>query len=179
MISDGLRASPAGRRPLAPRGPGMEHGPRRPGRRAPPPQRFSPASHARGPMLPRALVAVALLALAPVLAGCVSPGGLLSPASAAPKIDLLSAASPLWPDHENEPHPAFGWPTLTHPATGAGVPAFWKPVPMAPAVTKVTGVAHVAQAEGVKEGAGIAVFGSIALVPGEGQPSSVVDVSDP
>src|SRR5207247_1256513 len=103
-------------------------------------------------MSARALAFVLALAAAPVLAGCVNPAASLQKASLAPHLDLLAAPDSLWPDHENEPHPLFGWPTLTHPAVGASAPAFWAPVPMAPSVTKVAGLAHVAQAEGVKEG---------------------------
>jgi hypothetical protein len=120
---------------------------------------------------------VPLVLAAFLLAGCVTPST-LAPQSAVPDLKLLPQAASLWPDHENAPHPAFGWPTLTHPAAGASVPAFWKPIPDA-LPPKITGMKHLAKAEGVQEGAGIALFGSIALVPGEGKPSSVVDISDP
>jgi hypothetical protein len=132
-------------------------------------------------MSARPLSVVIALVAAPVLAGCVAPGGLLSSSSAAPHVaDLLASPTSLWPDHQNEPHPAWNWPTLTHPALANGmVPAWWKPIPSAN-VTKITGLKLVAKdPAGVDRGAGIALFGSLALVPGEGPQSYVVDISHP
>jgi hypothetical protein len=123
--------------------------------------------------------ALAGAAIVVLLAGCVSPGSLLSPSSVAPKLDLLAARASLWPDHQNEPHPAYGWPTLTHPATGAGLPALWKPIPMAPIPSSVKGLEHVAKVSGFSQGAGMSIFGSIAVVPGFGPQSAFVDISDP
>ncbi|MFA5862952.1 MAG: hypothetical protein WDA16_14770 [Candidatus Thermoplasmatota archaeon] len=126
-------------------------------------------------------VLVALMALAAlVLAGCVTPGSLLSTSSVAPlKLDLLAATDSLWPDHQNEPHPSYGWPTLTHPATGAEVPALWKPIPAAN-VTKIAGLKHVAQStKDVKTGAGVALFGSLAVLPGFSKENYVIDISEP
>ncbi|MFA5862361.1 MAG: hypothetical protein WDA16_11775 [Candidatus Thermoplasmatota archaeon] len=124
---------------------------------------------------------LALLAIAPLLAaGCVAPSAILNKNSVAPDLALLPSATSLWPDHENEPHPSYGWPTLTHPATSTGeVPAFWKPIPEAN-VTKITGLKHITATPGITKGAGIALFGSLALVPADsGKDSYVVDISNP
>jgi hypothetical protein len=132
-------------------------------------------------MVPRGspLVAAALIGVL-FLAGCLSPGSLLSRENAVPDLDLLPQAASLWPDHQNEPHPAFGWPTLTHPATGANVPKLWASVPNATLPASVTGLKHVAKAPGaVTRGGGTALFGSLAIVPGYGESSSIVDLSDP
>ena len=123
-----------------------------------------------------------VLAVAATLlfAGCVSAN--LNPLATAPGVvkDLLPQKDSLWPDHQNAPHPSFGWPTLTHPATSANAPAFWKPIPAAPNVTKITGLKHLAQStKDVKGGAGIALFGSLALVPSDSTTNYVVDISDP
>jgi hypothetical protein len=124
-----------------------------------------------------ALASVVLLAL---VAGCVSPGGLLSRSSVAPAADLRAAAAPLWPDHQNEPHPAYGWPTLTHPAVSNGtIPPWWQPIPDAN-VTRIAGLTHVAKSPPtVARGAGMSLFGSLAIVPGFGEQSSILDVRDP
>ena len=45
----------------------------------------------------------------------------------------MAATDSIFPDHENEPHPAFGWPTLTHPAVGANVPGCARTIPRATA----------------------------------------------
>jgi hypothetical protein len=93
--------------------------------------------------------------------------------------DLL-ADGRLWTDSQNFPHPAFGWPTLSSPATGDGLPAHWAPIaPKAlPDPIKSIKLLSKSPAE-VKSGAGIAMFGSLAVVPGYGKDSAVVDVSDP
>lgn len=126
----------------------------------------------------RVLLAVALLGA--LLSGCVS-ASFLSPASGVTDVaTLLAAKDSLWPDHQNEPHPAFGWPTLTHPATSNGtVPTYWQPIPDA-GVTKITGLSHVSKSPAaVVRGAGTSLFGSLAIVPGFGESSSILDVSDP
>src|SRR5438067_11846446 len=72
-------------------------------------KRFFGARPACGGML-RVHLALAF-ALAFALAGCTS--AVLNPASVAPAVTgLLPQADSLWPDHQNQPHPAFGWPTL-------------------------------------------------------------------
>jgi hypothetical protein len=116
-----------------------------------------------------------------VLSGCITPPStLLHPAGQTGASGLLFAQNAsLWPDHENEPHPSYHWPTLTHPAVGGKVPYWWQPIPNATLPTQVTGLTHVAQASDVPAGAGIAVFGRIALVPADGPTEYVVNLSDP
>src|SRR5579885_3403574 len=122
---------------------------------------------------------LALAATLALLAGCTTPA-LLSPASVAPALpSLLAGSASLWPDHQNEPHPAWDWPTLAHPATGK-VPAFWAPIENATLPSDIKGLEHVARSpDAVKAGAGIALFGSIALVPTEQAQNYVLDIHDP
>jgi hypothetical protein len=115
------------------------------------------------------------LLVAASLAGCLQgsePSDVILP----PVTDLL-AGTPLWLDPQNTPHPQFGWPTLSSPPEGAS--GWWAPIPAAELPNPLTGLSHLAQVEGVSKGGGIALFGSIAVVPGYGTESSVVDISDP
>ncbi|MBI2383475.1 MAG: hypothetical protein HYV18_05335 [Gammaproteobacteria bacterium] len=88
------------------------------------------------------------------------------------------AGPPLWDDPQNTPHPQFGWPTLSSPPP-APRPAYWDPIPARPLPNPIAGLEHVAQAKGVKAGAGIALFGRLAVVPGFGETSKIVDLADP
>jgi hypothetical protein len=137
-------------------------------------------------MLPRLLVAAALVGLA--FAGCMDdettdPGQDPVPGSgtAGPLYKgagTLFAGPALYKDPQNAPHPAFNFPTLAHPAVGPGVPEFWAPIAPTAVPAQVTDLQPVGSA-GLRSGAGIAVFGSLVVVPGYGQPSAVVDISDP
>lgn len=123
-----------------------------------------------------ALLLLPLLALA----GCVQPAADIDAASALPTGELLAAEVGLWLDPQNAPHPAFGWPTLVHPAADEVAPQWWKAIPNAPAVESITGIEQVAGiGADVSSGAGIALFGSLAVVPGFGEESYTVDISDP
>ena len=140
-------------------------------------------------MLGRFLLAAALVAT--LFSGCMddtaSPGGDDSTSSA----DYAKAgydytgpgnffAGPaLYEDPQNTPHPAYNWPTLSHPAVGPDVPALWKPNQGTDLPVDVTELVHVAQVPGVSAGAGIALFGSLAVIPGFGAPTFFVDISDP
>ncbi len=128
---------------------------------------------------PALLAALALLAV-PVLAGCVNPTGVLQQASAPESTGLMAQAASLWPDHENEPHPAFGWPTLTHPAVNGTVPEWWQPIANATVPADIKGLSHLAKSpDAVKSGAGIALFGRLALVPSDGPDAYVLDITNP
>ncbi|HUR25931.1 MAG TPA: hypothetical protein VM327_07975 [Candidatus Thermoplasmatota archaeon] len=89
------------------------------------------------------------------------------------------AGPALYEDPQNTPHPAYNWPTVAHPAVGADVPKWWRPNHGTDLPVAVTGLEFAAQSPGVPAGAGIALFGSIAVVPGFGQPTSFVDISEP
>lgn len=131
-------------------------------------------------MMPwRALAGLALLTAA--LAGCVTPpSDELTGAAALDAGGLLAAPEQLFADHQNAPHPKYGWPTLTNPPTGASVPAWWQPIEAAPLPEHIAGVDLLAGTDGdVESGAGIALFGGLAVVPGFGKPSSIVDIRDP
>lgn len=128
----------------------------------------------------RSLFLVAALLAVPILSGCVSPAVEVNPNIVIPMSGLLTSPDALWLDHENEPLPAWNWPTLTHPATGPGVPDFWKPIPNATVPAHIAGIKLAAKSPAeVPSGGGIALFGSIALVPGYGKESFVVDISSP
>jgi hypothetical protein len=132
-----------------------------------------------------ALLLSLLAVVALLLAGCVTPPDSLTTAASTGGIpDLLAAPASLWPDHENEPHPGFGWPTLTHPAiangTGTVVPSWWEPIANATIPANIQGLKHVAKGPSeVTQGAGIAVFGRLALVPSDAKDSWVLDITDP
>lgn len=118
--------------------------------------------------------------VAVALAGCATTPFPVGPASAQAEPEaFLAGATPLWDDPQNAPHPLWNWPTLTHPAVGDGVPAWWAPIPAAPLPDAVTGLQHVKRAQGVASGAGIALFGSLAVVPGFSSTSYIVDLSTP
>ena len=127
--------------------------------------------------------AVASATFALLLAGCVTPPAAeLDPAEGALPIGLpsLDPASFEFLDPENVPHPKFGWPTLVAPAQGESVPAFWKPIEAVELPDPIAGIVHAVQADGVAMGAGISLFGSLAVVPGYSEGVSyVVDITDP
>ncbi|MEA3166653.1 MAG: hypothetical protein QOJ26_1525 [Thermoplasmata archaeon] len=134
---------------------------------------------------------VALVAIlsAGLLAGCfggkddstgTTNGGLLTGA------DQLFAGPALWLDPQDTPHPKWNWPTLANPPVGPNVPSYWQPIAMKPLPGHIAGlslVSNVGPAQGITAGAGIAVFGSLAVVPSDGwngaEGGVVVDVSDP
>jgi hypothetical protein len=93
----------------------------------------------------------------------------------------LFAGPALYHDPQNTPHPAYNWPTLSHPATGPGVPEWWQPNNGTDLPMEVTDLQPVAQTPGIESGAGIALFGRLAVVPSYSTtvPSKVVDISDP
>lgn len=129
----------------------------------------------------RGMTLAIVTTLALLVAGCVAPAVEPAAVDAASALDgLFASATPLWVDPQNAPHPAFNWPTLTNPGEGADVPALWNPITAKPLPEHISGIAHVAAAsEEVVKGAGIALFGSMAIVPGYGEPSKIVDITDP
>jgi len=128
----------------------------------------------------RALVAL-LVALPFALAGCVGSTQEILPESVPAGLLLKPAAVELWHNPQTTPHPAFGFPTLTQPATGESVPEAWRPIPAAELPAKITGLELLAAGAdaGIESGAGMSVFGSLAVVPGYGAGTKVVDISDP
>lgn len=142
-------------------------------------------------MLGRMLLAAALVAT--VFSGCLDGGSddatgagsdagtTGQPGYAYSGPGTLFAGAPLYEDPQNTPHPAYNWPTLSNPAVGPNVPKYWRPNNGTDLPMSVTELAHVAQTPGVSSGAGIALFGSLAVVPSYSTSvnSSVVDISDP
>lgn len=138
-------------------------------------------------MLHRLLVAGLLVGT--LFAGCldsddatdgdpeVSPVGLPGYSYTGP--GTLFAGPALYEDPQNTPHPAYNWPTLSNPAVGADVPDWWKPNQGTDLPTEINDLSLVAETPEVASGAGIALFGSLAVIPGYGEPSYTVDISDP
>ena len=125
-------------------------------------------------------VLVALSLVAAALAGCVTPPSDQLTGAALDAGGLLAATEQVFADKQNAPHPLYGWPTLTNPATGAGVSEWWQPIEGVALPEHIAGIAHVAETKGdVESGGGIALFGRLAVVPGYGKPSSILDISDP
>jgi hypothetical protein len=141
------------------------------------------------------LLAVATVFTLSAFAGCLAKPGTPSD-GAVPNADpalapgsilgtlgidhLLKAGPALWKDPQNTPHPAWGWATLANPAAGTTLPQWWNPMPSAVLPAHVTGLTHVAQlTEGVPAGAGIAVFGSLAVVPEDAKMTHIVSLADP
>jgi hypothetical protein len=95
--------------------------------------------------------------------------------------DTLEAADdPLWENPQTYPHPAFDWPTVTNPADGQDAPKWWEPIPERDIP------ANPSSLEGVGEtgdedpsGAGIALFGSLAIVPSWDDQTAIHDISNP
>jgi hypothetical protein len=137
----------------------------------------------------RRLLFAALLVGA-LFSGCLddeagSPGGEDVPAGqrgyAYTGPGTLFAGAALYEDPQNTPHPAYNWPTVSHPAVGPGVPDLWKPNQGTDLPVEVNDLSFVAQTPGITSGAGIALFGSLAVVPSYSTTvnSSIVDISDP
>jgi hypothetical protein len=126
----------------------------------------------------RSLPALLLVAVPLALAGCID--GAQAPVDAQNALGtLLPATEALWANPQTTPHPLFGFPTVTHPATGAGVPEWWMPIDAAELPASITGIAPLAQAADIGSGAGMTVFGRLAIVPGFFGPSHILDISDP
>lgn len=126
----------------------------------------------------RAIILSAFLALS-ALAGCIGTDETDGTPSQ-PVIEDLFAGNPLWADPQNTPHPDWNWPTLSSPPNATHLPAFWAPINGTALPDVITGIEPFAASPAeVKSGAGIAIFGSIAFVPGFSEESYVVDISDP
>ena len=124
-----------------------------------------------------------MIAVAMSLSGCLATvvnTGSVASAEGPEATSGIFAGAALWPDPQNAPHPAYNWPTLSNPpAATAGAPAFWQALPAAPVPEDIAGLQHVKRVPGNIRGAGIAVFGSIVVVPGFSADSHIVSVADP
>jgi hypothetical protein len=134
-------------------------------------------------MLQRA--ALAVLFMAALLAGCLGNNNpAASGAHAMTGATALVPGPALWDDPQNTPHPKWHWPTLSHPAINGTVPTWWTPIAAKPLPAHIGGLTHVSQAVGldgkaIPAGAGIAIFGHIAVVPEDSKLAHFVDISDP
>lgn len=93
-------------------------------------------------------------------------------------LGLEPSLEPLWYDPETAPHPAFDYPTLSHPPAGEIKNPWLRPIPAAPLPANIVGLKHVAQVKGAPSGAGMSLIGSIAILP-SGSGTRFVDISDP
>lgn len=130
----------------------------------------------------RGLLVAGTLVVAALAGTIVAGDAILSPLEGLADVtrtagNSLAAGAPLWADPQNTPHPAYGWPTISSPP--ADPPPWWQPIPASPLPATVTGMEHEARAAGVFKGAGMAAFGGIAVVPGFGSPTKIVDIRDP
>lgn len=149
-----------------------------------PRRRSSTTTHINGPRPfegSMRTVGAPLAVAALFLAGCLGTGGSDDLGRRVGLKELLTAATePLWYNPQTTPHPAFGFPTMTHPAVGAAVPEAWKPIDKAPLPASIQGLEHfTATQDEVESGGGIALFGSLAFVPGYTTDSYILDISDP
>ncbi|MHB8633217.1 MAG: LVIVD repeat-containing protein [Thermoplasmatota archaeon] len=114
------------------------------------------------------------LILATVAAGCVqAPHG-----PPAPLAHPLLAGPALWDDPQDAPHPKWGWATLSNPPPG-DLPAWWTPIARRPLPQPIVGLEHLGQVTNFSIGAGLALFGHVAVVPEDSQFAHFVDISDP
>ncbi len=128
---------------------------------------------------------LALVLVAPALAGCIGDTGEESGLEPASREDLPTGAEALWESPESTPHPAFVFPTYTH--VPADAPAWWQPIEPRELPETISSIEHLATdpVDG-NAGAGIAIFGQLAIVPGwvlpgssEVTPTLIFDISDP
>ena len=123
---------------------------------------------------------LALPLVAAAVSGCLQTPATTQDVDAASLLGLLPSTEALWVNPQTTPHPMFNFPTLTHPANGTGVPEWWLPIEAKPLPDHIAGIELVAEASGqVKQGAGMSVFGRLAVVPGYGEPTAIVDITDP
>ncbi len=126
-------------------------------------------------------VAVSLLLV--VLAGCVSDPGPSDDSDDQDGHDDVHRMAPPFPaaNAQLASHPAYGWPTLDGVVRGDASygAAEWRPLDYKALPDPITGLEHLGHADGLNAGAGIAVYGHYAIVPANGQPGAVVDLSDP
>lgn len=114
-------------------------------------------------------------------AGCLSEATEKSLPDLSGLVDIeLKAGVSLWLDPQNAPHPDFNFPTLSSPPNATNVPEYWRAIEALPLPNPIRGVQHLAQSPSeVRKGGGIALFGRLAIVPGYGDPSAILDITDP
>ncbi len=132
-------------------------------------------------MMQRALLFASLMLAAP-LVGCIGDSGTTDDPLDA-QSDLASTVPDVtWASPQTTSHPAFGFPTVNDPTSGldGAAPTWWTPPEPVELPEEITGLEHKATVnDGEQRGAGIALFGSLAIVPGFADPTSLFDISDP
>jgi hypothetical protein len=79
----------------------------------------------------------------------------------------------LWNDPQQFPHPAFGWPTITH--VPANAPAWWQPIKAKALPDPIKGMDYVGSAGKSYGHDGYAVFGRLVVAPN----GNIYDITDP
>lgn len=133
----------------------------------------------------RSILFSALL-LSGVLSGCLGSNKDTTDGAGTGVIKALFAGPALWEDPQNTPHPKWNWPTLANPPVGANVPKWWRPIESTELPGHISGLEPVAQLgpdQEVNAGAGIAIFGSLVVIPSDGyngaETGYIADISDP
>jgi hypothetical protein len=119
------------------------------------------------------------------LTGCIGnlvDGDAAETASTDTEIDAIAPSEePLFANPQTAPHPAFDYPTFTTLSDDEDMPELWEPIDPASFDTSDLELNHTGEDPGDAEyGSGIAIFGSMVIVPGRSTGSSwVFDISDP
>jgi hypothetical protein len=92
---------------------------------------------------------------------------------------LEATDEPLWDNPQTFPHPDFDYPTVTNPPQGEDIPEHWEPIPERQLPTDPADVTHEAGIGDPVPGTGIALFGSLAIVPNRDGQSKIFDISEP
>ena len=124
----------------------------------------------------RGIGSIAILTLG-LLAGCAAP---IDTAAVTAPAELLAPGidSALFDDPQHFPHPAYGWPTLTH--VPADAPAWWQPISARAMPAPIAGLDHLSRVDLEANAAdGFAVFGRLLVMPGHGGTTEIVDITDP
>jgi hypothetical protein len=120
-----------------------------------------------------------LIAAAILLAGCTAATQTSSNQPPPVTETSLLAGPALWNDPQDAPHPKWNWATVSNPPAG-DMPYWWHPINGTALPDHIAGLNHVTQVGGnVTQGAGIAIFGRIAVVPEDGSQAHFVDISEP
>lgn len=135
-------------------------------------------------MMPRRTALWFALALVTAgLAGCIGDTGEnVEQAGRTDTVQPADAPEVGFQAPQMEPHPAGDLPTVNQPMRNvpAEVPSWWAPPERAEVPETIGGIEHAAGVPGEDQrGASLTVFGSLAIVPGSDEPTTVYDISDP
>jgi hypothetical protein len=128
-------------------------------------------------------LALAVVLMATPLVGCIGTDSDVDQASTTPDTDTGTELTDVTTDTPlKAPHPDYDYPTFTDPTNGVEgeVPDYWEPPAPGPLPSSAEQIEHLANDEVDEErGAGIAIFGSLAIVPSFINTTTIYDISDP